>query len=177
MSNLERIMIFIDHNNIFHEYSKMKISFDYIKLVNLIKDKFNLVKINFYIGIDPTLFSPKRNRQERFLYFLKKQGFIIKRIPLKILPDGRKQEKGIDVLLSIDILKYGYENKYDIGALVSGDGDYEPLLKVLLSMNKKVHICSFRKPLSYRIKKIIDPKDIIYIDNYLSHLIRSKKIF
>jgi len=50
----------------------------------------------------------------------------------KFLPISQTQgEKGIDVALAVDALQTGLDGKIDIAVLVSGDGDFVPLARVL----------------------------------------------
>ncbi len=50
----------------------------------------------------------------------------------KFLPISPTQgEKGIDVALAVDALQTGLDGKIDIAVLVSGDGDFFPLVRVL----------------------------------------------
>ncbi len=50
----------------------------------------------------------------------------------KYLPMSQTQgEKGTDVALAVDALQAGLDQKIDVAALVSGDGDFVPLVRVL----------------------------------------------
>lgn len=50
----------------------------------------------------------------------------------KFLPISQTQgEKGTDVALAVDALQTGLDGKIDIAVLVSGDGDFVPLARVL----------------------------------------------
>ena len=70
MAKKDRIMVFIDHNNIFHEYYKMKFNFDWIKFKSLISKKRNVIKVTTYIGVDPLLDPLEIMKREKFYYFL-----------------------------------------------------------------------------------------------------------
>jgi uncharacterized LabA/DUF88 family protein len=54
-------------------------------------------------------------------------------IEAKFLPmsQGEKKEKGVDVALAVDALQAGLEDKIDVAALVTGDGDFVPLVRAL----------------------------------------------
>lgn len=54
----------------------------------------------------------------------------------KYLPTSQAQgetskEKGVDVALAVDALQVGLDGKIDVAVLVSGDGDFVPLVRVL----------------------------------------------
>src|SRR5208283_3862615 len=53
------------------------------------------------------------------------------------------QEKGVDVKLATDILKL--EDIYDVGIIVSGDGDYVPAVQVVKDWGKHIVNVSFLK--------------------------------
>ena len=47
-------------------------------------------------------------------------------------------EKGIDVAMAIDILEMGLSDIFDVAVLVTGDGDFMPLIRVLMKHAKSV---------------------------------------
>ena len=48
------------------------------------------------------------------------------------------KEKGIDVALAVDALQTGLEGKFDIAVLVTGDGDFVPLVRALMKQGTRV---------------------------------------
>src|SRR4029077_20170374 len=47
-------------------------------------------------------------------------------------------EKGIDVAMAIDILETGLSDIFDVAVLVTGDGDFVPLVRVLMKHSIRV---------------------------------------
>ena len=47
-------------------------------------------------------------------------------------------EKGIDVALAVDALQVGLDGKIDIAVLVTGDGDFVPLVRALNKQGVRV---------------------------------------
>ena len=45
-------------------------------------------------------------------------------------PEGYRQ-KGVDILMSIDMLTKAYDNHYDIAVLLAGDGDFVELVEAI----------------------------------------------
>jgi len=57
----------------------------------------------------------------------------------KYLPMSQSQgEKGIDVAMAVDTLQVGLDGKIDIAALVTGDGDFVPLVRALMKHGIRV---------------------------------------
>jgi len=60
------------------------------------------------------------------------QGLLHAGIEPKYLPMSQSQgEKGTDVALAVDALQTGLDGKIDIAVLVTGDGDFVPLVRAL----------------------------------------------
>ena len=52
-------------------------------------------------------------------------------------------QKGVDVELAIDVLDAAHENRYDVAVLITGDGDFVPLVRRITSLNKHAMIAHF----------------------------------
>ena len=51
----------------------------------------------------------------------------------------KKKEKGIDVWIAVDMIKYSIiDNKCDVCVLISGDADFVPALELVMSRNKEI---------------------------------------
>ena len=88
-------------------------------------------------------------QEEKFFEAMEKQGFEVKTKDLQIFPGGAKKGDW-DVGINIDAIKLG--DKLDVIILVSGDGDYLPVVSYL--QNNKgclVEIMAFRKTASSRL--------------------------
>lgn len=64
----------------------------------------------------------------------------------KVIPKGKTtpilatywEQKGVDVKLSIDMISKAQRNEYDTAILISGDGDFVELVKLVKAMGKHV---------------------------------------
>ena len=66
-------------------------------------------------------------------------------IEAKYLPMSQSQgEKGIDVALAVDALQVGLDGKIDIAVLVTGDGDFVPLVRALNKQGIRVLAAFFQ---------------------------------
>jgi uncharacterized LabA/DUF88 family protein len=67
-----------------------------------------------------------------------------------------KVEKGVDMMIGVDILKNAYEDLYDTAILVSGDGDFYPALQAAKDQGKHVEIAAFETNISPETARIAD---------------------
>ncbi|MBC6991022.1 NYN domain-containing protein [Hymenobacter sp. BT491] len=63
-------------------------------------------------------------------------------MPLKTR-DGRLQEKGIDVWLSLEALELALHKSFDVVVLIAGDSDYAPLIKKLNTIGTRVMLLNW----------------------------------
>ena len=79
-------------------------------------------------------------------------------------------EKKIDIKIAIDIISLAYENAYDTAVLISGDGDFIPIVKKVKELDKKVEVWAFRYSLANALKEEIEQENINYLDGILSKI-------
>jgi uncharacterized LabA/DUF88 family protein len=56
---------------------------------------------------------------------------------------GQLKAKGVDISLSKDFLSHAFFNNYEVAVLISGDGDYVPLINEVKRLGKIVYVFSF----------------------------------
>lgn len=167
MAKKDRMMIFIDHNNIYYEYKRMGRLFMYIPFVKLVSQKRIIDKTFTYMGTVYLQDPYEIARREKFFQLLKRNNIIVKKIPLVKKPSGKQKEKEVDISLALDLFDFIVEDNLDRAILVSGDGDFRPLIKKVKKYNKQIEIWSFRNALSSRLKQEIERENLHYIDEYL----------
>lgn len=59
--------------------------------------------------------------------------------------------KGVDINITIDILSHVYKNSIDVVYLLTGDGDYLPLIKEIIKSGKNVYVGAFSSGLNPEI--------------------------
>lgn len=64
--------------------------------------------------------------------------------------------KGVDIQMTVDVLTNVYQNNLDTVYLVSGDGDYAPLIQEAQRMGKHVVVAALSSGLSPKLKLITD---------------------
>jgi uncharacterized LabA/DUF88 family protein len=80
---------------------------------------------------------------------------------------GKKgaKTKSVDINLTIDALRYAYGDSIEQIVLMSGDGDYIPLLREIMARGKMVQALAFSSGLNKEIKYNVD--DLMIIDDQL----------
>lgn len=155
-----KIYVFIDASNLWEAQKAKGKFFDYEKLREFIKNKFNGLSAEiFYYTAYPADGTRDYNLdgKHKFYTFLKKGlGFKVRKKELKritvISEDGQSiEEKGnMDVEITIDAIHH--INKYDIAVLFSGDSDFLALVTYLKNGGKEVYIFSSKNNISEELK-------------------------
>lgn len=163
---MERVIIFIDNSNIFKGFRKYDIKADYEKLKNTITRDRELRGIFLYEGVVYPMSPEKMNWYEELS---NRSGYVIKTSFDKIASSGAIEKK-VDIKIAIDIISLAYENAYDTAVLVSGDGDFVPVVKKVKEMDKKVEIWAFRYSLANALKEEVNEENLHYLDDILSKI-------
>ena len=64
--------------------------------------------------------------------------------------------KGVDIQMTVDILTHTFQNNIDVVYLLSGDGDYIPLINEVMRAGKQVYVAAFFSGLSPILKTVAD---------------------
>ncbi len=107
----------------------------------------------------------------KFYRNLENFGFILKLKPTKIYHDGDRTIKkaNCDVDLTFDLMKF-FDN-YDGVVILSGDGDFAPVLKYLKNKKKTLHILSRGERTAKELKRLVgsDFMDFHYLREKLKY--------
>jgi uncharacterized LabA/DUF88 family protein len=103
------------------EYVKKQLQGDY---------EYKVVYSSWYQGLFTAKNADERNLKtdRRRHHDLMHAGIETKFHPMS----HTKGEKGVDVAMAIDILEMGLSDIFDVAVLVTGDGDFVPLVRVLM---------------------------------------------
>jgi len=95
-----------------------------------------LSQIRFYTGV------PRRDQDAewhdfwgRKLEYLENQGIEVYRGRI----NEHQQEKGVDVKLSVDLIRLTYEKLYEVAIIVSQDRDFEPAIQLAKEIARDQH--------------------------------------
>ena len=160
--NNQRVAIFIDGSNLYHNLKRFNIKIKFEEMVRKVETKRKIVDIFYYTALLDKLIDEKRyNEHKRFLNKIKKiPNFHIVLCNLRkvILEDGSVDFtiKGDDVYLATDLIRGAYENLYDVAIIVSRDADFIPAIKLVQKNGKKVINAFFPKSSSYLLRNCCD---------------------
>jgi len=145
----QRIGVLVDIQNLYHSAKvlyKKKVNFNL--LLKQAASKRKLIRAIAY-GI-----TTEERSEKNFFNSLIRAGYELKTKELQIFKDGMKKGDW-DVGISIDAIKLA--EKLDVIVLVSGDGDFEPLVRYL-QYNKgvRVEIMAFKKSSSHLLLEAAD---------------------
>jgi uncharacterized LabA/DUF88 family protein len=154
--------VFIDSANVYYSEKTMGWRIDFQKLLNYFKRETNLFRIAYYGAINP-----ENEGERKFHDFLEIIGYVVRHKKIKFIKDktdlayGGHHKGNIDVDLTIDAVHF--RDDYDTFVLLSGDSDFESLIKYLKAFKKRCIVMSTKGHVSIELlkqAKFIDFKKI-----------------
>lgn len=175
--------VFIDVANLIYGAKRTgKWKVNYKKLYRYFRERYSASRIFFYAGV--------KSLTDNLFLSLKKIGYVLRLKTLRIyykkplikkvncpnckktfyLKIERKPERkaNCDVDLTFDVMRY--LSDYNKIILLSGDGDFYPLLNFLLQNKREVKVIGESSSTAISIKKLVKDKfiDLISIKNLIS---------
>lgn len=142
--------LYIDGANMFYAQQKMGWFIDYKKIIDYFKTDYKITKLNFYIGV-----KADDKKAQKFNKRLRSYGFKIVAKPLKKINLSNNKyiyKANFDVEIAVDMLQDS--NNYQIAILLSGDSDFDYVIKQLKKHKKQVVVCSSRSALSKELTQV-----------------------
>jgi uncharacterized LabA/DUF88 family protein len=151
----KRAVVFIDGSNWYHKLKAMlsskhakrpakpPIEFDVASFVRKLVGHDRVAEIRYYLG------AVKRDKQDekseemyasqqKLIAFLQKQKVHMGFGHLITYPDGSFHEKGVDILLAVDMINLALHKKYDTAYLISSDTDLVPAVQECQRLGSEV---------------------------------------
>ena len=154
-----KAMIFIDGSNFYFRIKDLSknsrgkntlINFDFRKFFETLLVGKELVETRYYVGAvrrehnNPKSEELYANQQKLFASLQQKSIFVVLGSIIRH-PDKTYHEKGVDVRLAVEMIRFARENKYDTAYLISSDTDWCQPLKKLGHLAKKFVMLAFRR--------------------------------
>ncbi|MFA5750557.1 MAG: NYN domain-containing protein, partial [Candidatus Shapirobacteria bacterium] len=182
----KKAIVFIDGSNWYHKLRlllnanvpskkgaiKPPIHFDLRGFVEQLVSPDVLLEIRYYIGKVRRIQGDEKSEQlytnqQRLIGFLQTQSVTIGFGHLIPYPDGIFHEKGVDVLLAVEMIRFAREGNYDRAYLISSDTDLVPaaeecrrLKKEVVYVGSSVHGQSFGLTKACQRTILLQPKDV-----------------
>jgi len=144
----QRVGVFIDTQNLYHSARnlyKARVNFGAV-LKDAVAGR-RLVRAVAYV------ITTEAQDEKAFFEALGKLGIETKTKDLQIFAGGAKKADW-DVGLAVDAIKMA--PRLDAVVIVSGDGDFIPLVEYLQTMGVQVEVVSFGKSTSGKLKEVVD---------------------
>lgn len=138
-----RIGVFVDVQNMYHSAKNLyKARVNFKELLKIVSDGRQLSRAIAYVVKSDT------DEERAFFGALEKSGYELKMKDLQIFPGGMKKGDW-DVGLAVDAI--GLSRLLDVVIIVSGDGDFEPLVEYLQYSGLIVEVAGFKRSASAKI--------------------------
>ena len=136
----ERVALFIDGANLYATARALGFDIDYKRLLELFSKQTNLIRAFYYTAlIEDQDYSPIRPLVDWLDY----NGYTMVTKPTKEFTDaaGRRKIKGnMDIELAIDVMEMAQHLEHIV--LISGDGDFRPLVQAIQRKGVRVTVVS-----------------------------------
>ena len=145
----QRVGVFVDAQNMYHSAKNLyNAKVNYKEVLKTVVASRVLIRAIIYV------IKTESGEEKTFFDALSKLGFEVKEKDLQIFAGGAKKADW-DVGLAIDTIKLA--DKLDVVILVSGDGDYIPMVEYL-KINKgcRVEAIAFGKTTSAKLIEAVD---------------------
>jgi uncharacterized LabA/DUF88 family protein len=145
----QRIGVFVDAQNMYHSARNLyKARVNFKEVLDMAVSGRVLIRAITYV------IRTESGEEKSFFEAMEKMGFEIKEKDLQIFAGGVKKADW-DVGLAVDAIKLA--DKLDAVVIVSGDGDYEPLVEYL-KINKgcRVEAVAFGETASAKLIETVD---------------------
>lgn len=182
------IYAFIDAANLFYGGERsLHFRIDYEKLINYLRERFAVIKVFYYAGVDVETYKEEGNKLnlaklvkyyekellnkentaeekdlleihlQRALFYrdLDKFGYELRIKPTKVFTstEGTTTTKAnCDVDLTFDMMRY--MSQYNEAVVMSGDGDFAPIVEYLKNKKKKIIILARAERTAREMKEL-----------------------
>jgi uncharacterized LabA/DUF88 family protein len=176
---MKKSFVFIDGSNLYHRIKSVAdyylretnqeygtIDFNFKGFCNLFIKDTDLQGIHYYVGQVKRLNNKDKDAlkseqmyaaQQRLVGYLQKNGIFLRYGKLLHYPDSEiYHEKGVDVKIAVEMIRFARENKFDVAYLLSSDSDLIPAVKEVKTFNKQVVYIGVKRIPSPEMLKVFE---------------------
>jgi len=145
----QRVAIFFDIQNLYHSAKNLyHARVDFYEVLKAATANRKLVRAIAYV-----VKSDAVEGESSFFEALERMGIELRMKELQVYPDGLKKADW-DVGLAVDAIRLA--SNIDGIILVTGDGDFIPLVEYLQALGKPVEVVAFGRSASAKLKELAD---------------------
>ena len=167
-----RVAIFIDGSNLYHslEENCERSDLDFAAFSNKLCKGRPLFRTYYYNVLRDQERNPQAYQdQQKFLSALYTTPYLDVRLGTSKVRGDVVVEKGIDIMVATDLLRFAWEDMYDVAVLVSGDGDFAYAVQAVKDLGKHVEVAAFTSNLSWELVQVADEREF-FTPEYFSEL-------
>jgi uncharacterized LabA/DUF88 family protein len=140
--------VFVDVSNLFYSAKSAAVEVNYCRLLEFATENRHLIRACAYTGIDP-----ENTSQRKFIDFLSSNGYRV------VYKDIHKHDSGrikanLDIEMAVDMLMFS--DNLDVAVLVSGDGDFIPLIEAVKNKGVRTELIGFGTSTSNELINAVD---------------------
>ncbi len=128
----EKVAIFVDYHNLEGSLRNEGLQIDLPSLRDYLVEGRSLLECLIYVGFNS-------HEDEKFHQFLKMNGFIVRTKKAKVKPDGGLK-CDLDIELTLDLVDFVSNTSLETVIIISGDGDFVPLVNWLRMRGIRVEV-------------------------------------
>ena len=113
--------------------------------------------------------------QQKFLTALYSTPYLEVRLGISKPRGDVAVEKGVDIMIATDLLRFAWEDLYDVAILVSGDGDFTYAAQTVKNMGKHIEVAAFPSNLSWELTQVADRPEF-FTPEYFTELWGRKRV-
>lgn len=169
-----RVAIFIDGSNLYHSLEENcgRYDLNFHAFSRKLAGGRTIFRTYYY----NVLQDPERNPQgyqdqQKFLTALHNTPYLEVRLGGSKMRGASTVQKGVDIMIATDLLRFAWDDRYDVAVLVSGDGDFSYAVQAVKDMGKHVEVAAFPANLSSELVSVSDERELFtpeYFDDLWS---------
>jgi uncharacterized LabA/DUF88 family protein len=144
----DKVAIFIDYHNLEGSLRTEGLQVDLPSLRDYLAERRRLVECLIYVGFNPN----KPDEDEKFHQYLRTNGFIVRSKKAKVKPDG-SLKCDLDIELTLDLVDFVSKTEIETVIIISGDGDFVPLVHWLRMRGIRVEVGCIESSMSQDLKE------------------------
>lgn len=167
---MKSVFVFIDGGNFYFKLKNLTsrlsgkyslLDFNFRKFAEWLVQPNELIEVRYYLGVvsrqkDDSKSEELYANQQKLFRKLQRQNIIVTLGQLIRHPDKTYHEKGVDVRLAVEMIRFARENKYDIAYLVSSDTDLVAAVEEVRAFGKRIQYVGIPKGQSYGLSSVAD---------------------